>query len=193
MAKHPIYGYSTARPKVRGGVGHDRKVENLKKVPKGAFGASSTDQPLLIVPKRWASVNYYRDLSFSGQLSVLLGEISDLARSLGENSDAILQKALEKPFKQSQVYCPKDTLDLVKSGRLTVERSSTKGRPATATISYGSNGWPFYAAIVHEKTQNRHAPPTRAKFLEAAVREDMGHIRDTITAGAKVAIGKTTI
>lgn len=94
----------------------------------------------------------------------------------------VLYEALEPTFAKSQVYCPKDTGKLVKSGYL--EIVSFRGKPRVE-MGYGKNGEPDYAAAVHENLEWRHKSPTRAKWLQAALGEDRIAIQNRIIAGLK--------
>lgn len=85
----------------------------------------------------------------------------------------IALSALEPTFAKSKMYCPKDTGRLVASGYLQV--MGGKSRPRVE-IGYGKGGIPHYTAIVHEDTGMAHKEPTRAKWLQAAVFEDLSQI-----------------
>lgn len=86
-----------------------------------------------------------------------------------------LEAALAPTFEKSQGYCPVDTGALVDSG--SIESGVEIGDKAFCRISYGNGGQIHYAAIVHERTDLHHTFPTRAKFLQSAVEEDMGDLR----------------
>lgn len=59
------------------------------------------------------------------------------------------------------------------TGRIVVDVSA-KHR-ATATIMFGSSGVK-YAALVHERMGVFHKPPTRAKFLQSAMEEELSGV-----------------
>jgi hypothetical protein len=85
-----------------------------------------------------------------------------------------LRYALRPIFEQSQEYCPIDTGMLKESGYLEVRR--VDANRVQAEIGYAKGGNPHYAVFVHENLEMRHTPPTRAKFLENAVREGLSDV-----------------
>jgi hypothetical protein len=88
-----------------------------------------------------------------------------------------LKSALEPTFELSQVYVPKDKGVLADSGYLEVVPYRSGAR---VEIGYGRGGQPPYAIYVHE-VPRWHAPPTRDKFLEAAIDEDYYNILQRVT------------
>lgn len=82
-----------------------------------------------------------------------------------------LEEAMSPTFDKAQRYCPKKTRALVESGEMISGINANGG--AYCQISFGDNGRISYAAIVHERTDLHHALPTRSKYLEAAVSEDL--------------------
>ena len=78
-----------------------------------------------------------------------------------------LRFGLQPIFEESQRLVPVDTGALKRSGFIEVRTTSSGVH--SAGIGYGRYGKPFYAGFVHEILEFRHAPPTQAKFLEAAV------------------------
>lgn len=146
-----------------------------------------------IVPEawRWPSVKRYHKQALSSQLAELAKDINAWVRHVGVSKEAVVLAALTPTFEKSKVYCPKDKgladpLSLVNSARLTVTK---KNDTVVASMSYGAKGMPFYAVFVHEIMRYRHAPPTRAKFLEAAVKEDLHNIKDRLSEGTKKITG----
>lgn len=100
-----------------------------------------------------------------------------LANAFKQVEDAtpeILLDVLQPTFAKSQVYCPKLTHKLVNSGYLVITKF--RGSPRVE-MGYGRGGDPFYAAYVHERVDIPHRPPTRSKFLQAAMQEDIRYIR----------------
>jgi isocitrate dehydrogenase len=79
-------------------------------------------------------------------------------------------------LKKSDYYCPKDTLRLVKSGKVYVRGSDVAPE---VSIEYRTP----YAVYVHEDLDATHAPPTQAKFLEKAIRESNGDLYSIIVDG----------
>jgi hypothetical protein len=102
-------------------------------------------------------------------------------------SPEILTQAYQPTFEKSQAYCPKKTGDLVSSGFMEVAGAGTK--TPTVVIGYGRGGRPDYAPIVHEDTTKFHAPPTRSKWLQAALDEDYNQILQRITLFSRQAAG----
>ncbi len=95
----------------------------------------------------------------------------------------ILEEALQPAFDKSQEYVPKDSGALADSGKVT-----TSLDPLRAEITYGdSTAW--YAAIVHEYVWQTHEPPTRAKYLQAAMEEEMDNMMVTIGLSYQRAMG----
>ncbi len=80
---------------------------------------------------------------------------------------------LQPIFEESQRLVPVDTGRLKRSGYVQVRTESRSGR-VRAEIGYGLAGKPRYAGFVHEMVHIRHAAPTQAKFLEAAVNSKLG-------------------
>jgi len=87
---------------------------------------------------------------------------------------------MKPTFEKSKVYCPHDTGALRDSAYLELrgqfDVGSGSASEASVEIGYGKHGNPPYALIVHEMVQYHHAPPTRAKFLQSAIEEDMDKI-----------------
>jgi len=98
----------------------------------------------------------------------------------------ILEHALIPAFVLSQKYVPERTGKLKKSGYL--RKRTFRGNPQVE-IGYGLGGRPHYAALVHERLDFYHKPPTRAKFLEAALNETEAQRRQTIIQLTKRASG----
>ena len=99
------------------------------------------------------------------------------AAHVNEMVPEVLMEAMGPAFALSAKYCPKDTRALVESGYLQIV--SLRNRP-TVEIGYGKFGRPEYAAVVHENTVWRHKAPTRAKFLETALKEQDSKIREHV-------------
>ncbi len=90
----------------------------------------------------------------------------------------ILEEALQPTFDLSQKYVPVKSGRLKASGLFEVKTTAKKPR---VELSYGKGGEPPYAVIVHEFTHLNHKSPTRAKYLQAAVEEDLGKVMERIT------------
>lgn len=107
-------------------------------------------------------------LSARANMSAILANYQKFVQHMVEVTPEILETALQEAFELSQVYVPKDTGALQKSGYLRIR--NLRGR-AEVEIGYGFGGEPDYAATVHENLRFKHKAPTRSKFLEAALNE----------------------
>ncbi len=96
--------------------------------------------------------------------------ILDIFDQFEDASDEILIEALQPTLELAAYYCPKDTHDLVNSRYVGSARGSKGPR---VEIGFAKGGDPRYAGFVHEATWIPHAQPTRSKFLQAAVMEDL--------------------
>lgn len=119
--------------------------------------------------------------SESGYVSQMRSQMLELQHILNDLFDAmeyaspdIMLAALGPTFEISKVLCPKDTGALVESGYL--ETTSTAKGATRVEIGYARGGNPSYAIYVHEMTEYNHAPPTMAKWLQAAVMGDLDNI-----------------
>lgn len=101
-------------------------------------------------------------------------------------SPEIIEDALAPAFRLSQRYVP------VKSGRLKasgyLESGEVNGIPVVE-IGYAKGGNPPYAVPVHEKQEVRHAPPTRAKFLQEALQQTNNIVQRRLFEGYRDLIG----
>jgi len=79
---------------------------------------------------------------------------------------------LQPIFDESQRLVPVDTGKLKRSGF--IETRTTGTGKVSAEVGYGRFGNPFYAGFVHENLAFRHAPPTQALYLKAAVDKHIG-------------------
>ncbi len=98
----------------------------------------------------------------------------------------IMLDAMGPTFEKSQEYTPKLTGELRESGYLENVGSSAK---PVVQIGYGKGGTPDYTVYVHEMTTIPHAEPTRSKFLQAAVMEDLDLIYARLGQGYKRFMG----
>lgn len=125
---------------------------------------------------REGSFTFHRRQSASSaktNMQDVVRRYSEMITGMQSVTGDILQEILEPVLHKAMIYCPVRTGDLRGSGRIVVEVSS-KHR-ASATILFGNSGVK-YAALVHERTQVFHAPPTRAKFLQSALEEELGGV-----------------
>jgi hypothetical protein len=103
-------------------------------------------------------------------------------------SPDVLIDALEPTFGKALTYCPLgDTGRLRASGYLEKEKNPKTGQ-YNVFMGFGRHGNPPYAVYVHEVPAT-HAAPTRHKFLQAAIEEDMNAIKEGIVAGYRALAG----
>jgi hypothetical protein len=107
------------------------------------------------------------------QLKMLADEVQSICDQFEEVSPDIMLEALRPTFQKSQRYCPVKSGELKDSGYLEVTSSSKNPR---VEMGYAKGGNPRYAVYVHEILDYAHAPPTRAKWLQAALMEDLDQI-----------------
>lgn len=105
--------------------------------------------------------------------------LSEVVRQISEATPEILAEALQPTFDKSQTYVPVKSGELKKSGYLEVRKGAAG---ATVEIGYARRGYPPYAVFVHELTSYQHQTPTRSKFLQAAIEEDMEAIQGRIAS-----------
>lgn len=109
-------------------------------------------------------------------------QILNIFDQFEEASEEIMLEALEPTKELADSYCPVDTGRMLASGYLEV--TTFRGKPRVE-IGYGRGGTPDYTAYVHENMEMPHDPPTRAKWLQAAVMEDLGGIYSRLATGYK--------
>lgn len=124
-----------------------------------------------------ANFNKVYTKSARQSMAEIIGRVNAIFEGTKAKLPSVLEDALVPTFELSQNYCPVLTGALKESGSLT---SGVKNNEAFASISYGAGGKIHYAAIVHERTDLRHDFPTRSKYLQAALEEDVEDIRDRI-------------
>ena len=98
-----------------------------------------------------------------------------------------LEEAMTPTFDKAQLYCPKKTGALVESGEMILGTNADDS--AYCRIASGGGGTIPYAAIVHERTDLHHEPPTRSKYLQSAVEEDLGNIKSRFVRDMRIRIG----
>lgn len=106
---------------------------------------------------------------------------------LSGQSGEVLRAALMPTLAKAVGYCPIKTGALRSSAYLEVQRTGLFGA-YQAEIGFGRNGEPHYAILVHE-IDTYHKPPTRWKFLQAALEEDASEIQNRLINGFKTASG----
>lgn len=105
--------------------------------------------------------------SIRNQMNLIKGNLLKVVNHIENVTPSALRFGLQPIFDESQRLVPVDTGDLKASGFIEVR--TTGSGVTSAAIGYGRFGKPFYAGFVHERLDLRHASPTQAKFLEAAV------------------------
>jgi hypothetical protein len=116
-------------------------------------------------------VGKIRSGTVKAQIADLNAAVTSIFDQIAGASPYLALDALQPTFKKSQEYCPKKTGALVDSGYL--EITSLDSRNPRVEMGYGLGGSPPYAVYVHEQVNFFHAPPTRAKWLQAAMLEDL--------------------
>lgn len=109
------------------------------------------------------------------QMDTVKGNMLKLIERIEGVTPEAIRFGLQPIFDESQRLVPVDKGDLKRSGFVEV-RTTGSGR-VSAEIGYGRFGVPHYAGFVHERLDFRHAPPTQALFLKAAVDK---HISDFV-------------
>lgn len=117
---------------------------------------------------------------FRMQRKVLRGSNKDMAdiikryesliRHLKRVTPTILFNAMMPVRNKAAIYVPKKTGALMASENIETGVDS-RGNPVVS-LTYG-DGIAYYAALVHEQVHLNHAPPTRAKYLQSALEEEM--------------------
>lgn len=93
-------------------------------------------------------------------------------------STDIMIDALEPTGEKAREYTPVDTSELLDSYYLV--SAPFRGKPRVE-MGFARGGKPNYAMYVHEIPYN-HAEPTRYKFLEQAMKEDLDQIYQRLGA-----------
>lgn len=121
------------------------------------------------------------------QTQEMTDTLIDILDQFAGASDEIIINALMPTFKKARdEYCPIDTGALRESAYL--QSTGTKKGPRVE-IGFGKNKKPGYTMFVHEDPNMYHEPPTRYKFLQQAVLEDLDVIYQRLGAGYKVFMG----
>jgi len=124
--------------------------------------------------------------SIRTQMQAIEKEVNRLCNVFEAVTPEVLMDVLTPTFAKALLYTPLLTGALRGSGYLV---TSISGNKVKAEIGFGKGGYPFYAAYVHEMTDIKHTAPTRAKFLESAVMEDMGQIGPRLRKAFKNRVG----
>lgn len=194
MARRPRTSVSsTVRvgvgPATAAGYGRRQTVRDKS----GRFASNKDAEYVVPEVWRWTSLQRIHGTSLTGQMNDLSKMLTAWAGHVGANAPAVVKNALIPTYKKALKYTPYDTGKLYDSGRLIVDGVDNKKKvpegTVKAVIAFAVNGLPYYAVAVHEIMTYHHVAPTRAKFLEFAVREDMGKIEEALIRGMKPIVG----
>lgn len=116
----------------------------------------------------------------NAQMKAVQDDLEYIMEQFEDVTPEITLEALRPTFAKSQVYVPKDSMELHDSGYLEVV--TFRGSPKVE-MGYAKGGKPSYAMFVHEITSYAHKSPTQSKFLQRAVDEDIGQIIDRVYDG----------
>lgn len=122
------------------------------------------------------------------QVNVVKENLRKVIAHIENVTPEAIRYGLQPIFDKSQEYVPVDKGPLKRSGFIETRKTASG---TAAAIGYGRYGRPTYAGIVHERMDFRHAPPTRAKFLEAAVNEHIGDFQRRVALYLTKATGIT--
>jgi hypothetical protein len=116
-------------------------------------------------------------MAFSN-LQRVLDQLRRFGQDWYDGAAAAQVDAAEEVLERAKLYTPVDTGYLKQTGRVEIELRELP--LASAQIIFDAP----YAAVVHERLDLNHAPPTQAKFLERAVRELSNEMTLKIGQGA---------
>jgi hypothetical protein len=119
-------------------------------------------------------------------MAAVLKRYEAFVRNFQDVTPDVLRNALQPVFDKSQEYVPVRTGDLKDSGVITVTSSHDR---TEGEITYG-NAQAWYAALVHEYVWLNHAPPTRAKYLQSAMEEELDNFMTSIALDYSIAMGR---
>ena len=131
-----------------------------------------------------ADASYTRSLR--DQMKRVEENLSAVINQLEGVTAEVLEDALRPTFEKALSFTPVDTGDLKASGFL-ITRDSQKR--VQAEMGFGKGGKPDYALRVHEDLNLNHKAPTKAKFLQAAVEEDIDKMAGRLVTAYKEKTG----
>lgn len=120
--------------------------------------------------------------SIRDQFKELERLVQSVFDQVAEATPQIMFDALEPTKVLAEVYCPKKTNTLVNSAYLEI---TDTGKQPRVELGFAKGGQPPYGVYVHEMVEYHHEPPTRSKFLQAAMLEDMNNIFQRLDADYK--------
>lgn len=131
-----------------------------------------------------SQASYTRNIR--SQMQSIEKEIDRFIQTVKDVTPEVLMDALDPTFKKALSYTPVLTGDLRASGYLLTRVRMGK---IEGEIGFGKGGFPHYAVYVHERTDLMHKAPTRSKFLQAAVMEDMRKFPSRLRAAYRAKVG----
>lgn len=137
---------------------------------------------------REGSPAFYRKQAIGtarASMKAVVDKYAKLVKHLQTVTPDVLWNALEPVFQKSQDYVPVRTGELKFSGDMRVEGV---GDTLEGSITYG-NPTAWYAALVHEYVWLNHQPPTRAKYLQSAMEEELDSFMVSIAVDYATALG----
>lgn len=117
------------------------------------------------------------------QMQAITASIKAIISDIEGVTADILYDALQPTLELAVEYCPKKTGALAESAYM--DKSTYPGG-ARVVLGFAKGGDPEYGILVHELTNLHHEPPTRSKFLLAAIEEDAAGIYARILRGFKL-------
>jgi len=126
-------------------------------------------------------------VEFVGQHTFRLG-VAEAERIMASACRAAVMHRAKAILTKALHYCPVLTGRLRRSGR--VRRAPNEARGIyVAEVVFGGVRAP-YAIDVHEITTRRHRPPTRSKFLYAAMQEQRGEMQRAVVDLLRQRLGR---
>jgi len=118
-------------------------------------------------------------------MAAVIKNYEGIIRQLHSVTPDAVRNALEPVFDKSLEYVPYKSGRLSESAILEVEGGPGNVR---GSITYG-NSTAWYAALVHEYVWLNHNPPTRAKYLQSALEEEMDSFLTSLAVDYASALG----
>ena len=109
------------------------------------------------------------------QMAGIIKQYESFINALEGVTPTAVEAMLRPTFEKALRYTPVKTGALKASGRMEVKSTASGAR---GEIKFGGGATLYYAPIVHESTWLAHKEPTRSKFLQAALEEDIGEFMD---------------
>jgi len=138
-----------------------------------------------INPSMPVSASGYRS-SMQAQMRKIEDAYATMFEAVRDVSPEVIYNALLPTKTLAEYYTPVKTGKLRASSYLEV---TDRGDTPRVELGFSKGGDPAYGAYVHEMVQNYHAPPTRSKFLQAAVLEDLPNVARRLVEGYQTQLG----